>query len=640
MNNLSVSMMIDNVKKSSKLTIPPRIPSVWIPDNRTNKCYDCKQVFNIFYRKHHCRVCGRIFCYNCSNNYQEIPQYIPTAKQPTINTKRRLCNNCNNNINNTKNVNHLILILSLLPVTIQDIICKLRILNTEWKNATESIISIYRGIQYKCSNQIWNNIEKNLLLNHYLEFSGHSILMVKSIIGLYKLNVNIDNIVQHFLTSNKHTKCKHMLCSRNCNNELSCFDVIELLYCEDLLKDNNIIIKLIGQIFTKIDIRYHYIFLPIWINTPYSDNLKQLMLDYLFPISCNDLQMTYCFYFEIKKHNKLVYFCNRFFDLLDKKSQSMIQNTELFLQYIYELNECDINNIINTKKVLLPWNCNKQIISIDYNNIVYLKSSSKPILIPIIIKYKNKKYLEHILLKKENVDKDRFAIIIMKCLQIICPELKFITYDIFPVNENYGLINTIQDTTTLYNVKYLHKISLQNYIISKNQDLSSRTLRIRFAQSCAASCILCYVLGVGDRHLENILITHSGIILHIDFSYLFGNDPKFSNCEMKITTDMLDMLGGVNSEEYVYFQHICQTSYNKIRKFAPFWYQIFKYLNKFSDINLNIIESHIRDRLIPGEFDTDPSMQIINILQKNTNSWLDSISDITHNLKNNFMNYF
>ena len=79
---------------------------------------------------------------------------------------------------------------------------------------------------------------------------------------------------------------------------------------------------------------------------------------------------------------------------------------------------------------------------------------------------------------------------------------------------------------------------------------------------------------------------------------------------------------------------------NKIRKFAPFWYQIFKYLNKFSDINLNIIESHIRDRLIPGEFDTDPSMQIINILQKNTNSWLDSISDITHNLKNNFMNYF
>ena len=48
--------------------------------------------------------------------------------------------------------------------------------------------------------------------------------------------------------------------------------------------------------------------------------------------------------------------------------------------------------------------------------------------------------------KKESVEKDRFAIIIMKCLQIICPELKFITYDIFPVNENYGLINTIQDS--------------------------------------------------------------------------------------------------------------------------------------------------------------------------------------------------
>ena len=75
------------------------------------------------------------------------------------------------------------------------------------------------------------------------------------------------------------------------------------------------------------------------------------------------------FYFEIKKNDKLLYLSNRFFDLLDKQSKHIIQNTELFLQYIYELNQYDIDNIINTRKVLLPWNCNKQVISIDYNNI-------------------------------------------------------------------------------------------------------------------------------------------------------------------------------------------------------------------------------------------------------------------------------
>ncbi len=36
-----------------------------------------------------------------------------------------------------------------------------------------------------------------------------------------------------------------------------------------------------------------------------------------------------------------------------------------------------------------------------------------------------------------------------------------------------------------------------------------------------------YLLGVGDRHLENLLLTRRGCLFHVDFAFLFGRDPEW-----------------------------------------------------------------------------------------------------------------
>ncbi|XP_027728001.1 FYVE and coiled-coil domain-containing protein 1 isoform X2 [Vombatus ursinus] len=41
----------------------------WLGDTEVNHCLDCKREFSWMTRRHHCRICGRIFCYYCCNNY-------------------------------------------------------------------------------------------------------------------------------------------------------------------------------------------------------------------------------------------------------------------------------------------------------------------------------------------------------------------------------------------------------------------------------------------------------------------------------------------------------------------------------------------------------------------------------------------
>ncbi|KAL4251514.1 1-phosphatidylinositol-3-phosphate 5-kinase [Abortiporus biennis] len=40
----------------------------WMDDALCKECYDCKSVFTTWRRKHHCRICGQIYCSRCASN--------------------------------------------------------------------------------------------------------------------------------------------------------------------------------------------------------------------------------------------------------------------------------------------------------------------------------------------------------------------------------------------------------------------------------------------------------------------------------------------------------------------------------------------------------------------------------------------
>ncbi len=60
----------------------------WVDDIRCKVCFCCEVPFNVFVRKHHCRICGRIFCGNCTKNA------IPPPRESTDQNWLRVCDYC------------------------------------------------------------------------------------------------------------------------------------------------------------------------------------------------------------------------------------------------------------------------------------------------------------------------------------------------------------------------------------------------------------------------------------------------------------------------------------------------------------------------------------------------------------------
>lgn len=96
-----------------------------------------------------------------------------------------------------------------------------------------------------------------------------------------------------------------------------------------------------------------------------------------------------------------------------------------------------------------------------------------------------------------------------------------------------------------------------------------------YIRSCAGYCVITYLLGVGDRHLDNLLLTKTGKLFHIDFGYILGRDPKPLPPPMKLTREMVEAMGGPTSDLYQQFLKLCHTAYLHLRRHSSLILNLF-----------------------------------------------------------------
>ncbi|WOL00368.1 phosphatidylinositol 3-kinase, root isoform isoform X1 [Canna indica] len=148
-------------------------------------------------------------------------------------------------------------------------------------------------------------------------------------------------------------------------------------------------------------------------------------------------------------------------------------------------------------------------------------------------------------------------------------DLQLTPYKVLATGQDEGMLEFIP-SSSLAQILSEHR-SIVSYLQKFHPDedgpfgITAQCLET-FIKSCAGYSVITYILGIGDRHLDNLLLRDDGRLFHVDFGYILGRDPKPFPPPMKLCKEMVEAMGGAESQYYTRFKSYCCEAYNILRK--------------------------------------------------------------------------
>lgn len=635
-------------------------PNNWVPDDSVDKCLNCKISFGIITpRKHHCRLCGYIFCSDCLQYKQKVPKEMlpPESVVPTTNDyfygtqydEKRLCVTCNNLIIKMKHVEKIMKTFEIIELDIMEL-HKASTKNALWKDAADICLIKIENIQLKLSFDKYTQSECKILWNNAKYFSNHSSYLVM-LFRICKTDEQVQMVLDIIdkkepviIESHENLMCKQ----NKCCNTLTSFDAINILV--NGINNNCDLLKKTAFKYLKCNDNEFKCYIPLIVYNIKFD-MAGILIDELIKRCTKNLNLLNAVHLELNNyvsdinedinykvaHEKLIKCITQD---NDKYVSAKILQSKAFVEIIKKIGKtvCEENKQVTsedftlTTNLMYPLDISKNISKIHVNDIKIKESATKPIIIPCETTNETK---THLMYKKDDLRQDQIMMHIINLVNIIIKkdlgiDLSLITYNVLPICKNSGIIEIVDNSDTVYHIQEKLKNNILNYIMDKNPQWSIEKLRTTYVKSIAGYSVVTYLFGVGDRHLDNIMINRDARLFHIDYGFILGRDPIFNNPGIRITPDMINAVGGFSSQYYVEFQQLSTQIYNSLRNHIDIFITMLMFLQKITGnvYTENEIKTQVLKRFLPGESVIDAKFHLVDTMEKQ--SVTDRIKDFCH----------
>lgn len=647
----------------------------WVDDALVTCCYMCKVLFSIFRRKHHCRLCGKIFCYKCSNNKIEIPRKL---SKNNYCTPVRVCDSCYRLIQCYKDITLVLCMFAYLDI--KSLVTCMMVCR-KWHTGGLYYFLSLKKLHCKLSCESLTDLDKNFLENNRYFIGGHSKLILQYFhLFPHSVDVNL------FVEKQKHPfNCKLFKCNISCNEKLTCEECIQLLFC---IKNDTVCKHILSYLHNNITDFEFKCFIPLFISLIRKGNVN--VINFIFNRSSKSINLFGRVYWEllrsesmseenrkkiknninsgivmddVKKNwisdsdpnftSKETKIREEFEQLLENVKYSSINQNELFCEMsdikeklkniqktfsvtnnFYKYSLSTIKDMLSLVDSFYFPTLDGKFVAVDVDAITQKKSNSLPLVIPFKMITNKQLTIQNILYKNENITKDY---IISKIIQISIFYLKkekhietdLVFYEILPINQKSGLIEIIQDSYTIDQIQQ-SKRDLINFVLDNNPKDSIEIIRKRCLESLSFYTVICYLLGIGDRHLDNIMIHKKGYIFHIDYAYILGDDPKISSMTVRLSDNILDLIGGKNSPNYYNFKQKCSLIFTCLQKYIPLIITYFDVLVEDGIVDKQKILLEIQKRAELNEKYLNVQEHLNNVIDQSSQSFTHYIIDLTH----------
>ncbi|EGT40724.1 CBN-PIKI-1 protein [Caenorhabditis brenneri] len=225
-------------------------------------------------------------------------------------------------------------------------------------------------------------------------------------------------------------------------------------------------------------------------------------------------------------------------------------------------------------------------------------------------------------------------------------DLRMITFRIMPVGYRRGMGELVLNCATLLEIQkedglrgVLNDEVLRKWLIKHNSDeFAYKEAQENFIRSCAGWCIVTYVLGIGDRHNDNILFTKNGHVFHIDFGKYMGDWQmaagfRRDRVPFVFTTEMFFVInnGKSQTQHYQKFIDYCCKAFNYLRRNKNTLTNLLRIMacSDIPGINIDSI-AFVEKNLMLDLSETDATVQFTAMIQNSLNSSFVRLNFVAH----------